>query len=305
MKKVTEKKLGDAYEAFIIYVFVFRMVDEFSITFLTFCAVGIILNGIGLFLLSSLRNVGIDLTQKYILINLCFIDFSLSICLTIQQALPFFDVDPSNYQHILDGCIEIISNGYYCATFWLIFDRFLHIKLNIKYVIYWSRKKTIIAVMILWSLAVLIGSLIVVYVGNYDVVIYAGFDLVIVAFSAYVYAYALLLLKLQRSSVLSNQRGRNIFKGLFLSAIIILTFLFLVAIPDTIMAIEAIHDNSNNSGKLIWYTWLVYPVSLWTDALIYIFISPRIRTAVKKGTKRLFSYRSTTTERSESYYIKS
>ena len=278
------------------------MVDEFSTIILTLCAVGIILNGIGLLLLNSLKNCEIDKIQKYIIIILCLINFSRSIIFTIEQVLYRLEV---NISHTLTVCIEISCCGYYCATFWLILDRYLHIKLNIKYVIYWSRRKTIIATMILWSFATLNGSLIVLYALEYDFVLLAAFDLVIVVFSAYVYIYALLLLKLQRSNVRSNQSGRGILKGMLLPAIIVLTFLLLNVIPETIMAVKAIYGKSNYSGKIIWYTWLVYPVSCWTDALIYIFVSPRIKLVVTRNIKCLFSKMCANTERSESTYIKS
>ena len=280
------------------------MIEKFSILFLTFTAVGIILNGIGLIVLYRFKNGGICLTQKYILINLCLINFILSIFLTIQQTLYPLEIDPQRSQLFIDLCTEILCSGFYFATFWLIFDRYLHIKLNIKYVIYWSKRKTLIAVMILWSLAALNGSLFAIYAFEEDVFLFAAFDLAIVAFSTYVYAYALFLLKLHRRNVHSNQHGKSIFKGLFLSAIILLTFLLLAVIPDTIMAVQAIYGISYDSGNLIWYTWLIYPISLWTDALIYIFVSPQIRLAVKKNMKRLLVSNSATTKRRESYYIK-
>ena len=288
-----------------MYVFVYRMVNEFSIVFLTFSATGIILNGVGLILLYSFKNGGIDLTQKYILINLCLNNFILSIFLTTQQTLYPLETDPQRSQFFLDLCTEILCSGFYFATFWLIFDRYLHIKLNIKYVIYWSRRKTIIAVMILWSLAALNGSIFAIYAFEHDVFFFAAFDLVIITFSTYVYGYALLLLKLHRSNIRSNQQGRSIFKGLFLSAIILLTFLLLDVIPDTIMMVQAINGISYNSDKLIWYTWLIYPVSLWTDALIYIFVSPHIRFALKKNMKRLLvNMLRATTKSKEPYFIK-
>ena len=280
------------------------MIEKFSILYLTFSTIGIILNAIGLIVLYRFKNSRMDLTQKYILINLCLINFILSIFLTIQQTLYPLEIDPQRSQLFLDLCTEILCSGFYFATFWLIFDRFMHIKLNIKYVIYWSKRKTLIAVMILWSLAALNGSLFAIYAFEEDVFFFAAFDLAIVAFSTYVYGYALFLLKLHRSNIHSNQHGRSIFKGLFLSAVILLTFLLLAVIPDTIMAVQAIYGISYNSGSLIWYTWLIYPVSLWTDALIYIFVSPQIRLAVKKNIIRLLAIMSATTKRRESYFIK-
>ena len=287
-----------------MYVFVYRMVEKFSISYLTFSTIGIVLNAIGLIALYRFKNGRMDLTQKYILINLCLINFILSIFLAIQQTLFPLEIDPQRRQLFLDLCTTILCSGFNFATFWLIFDRYLHIKLNIKYVIYWSKRKTIIAVMILWSLSALNGTIFTFYAFEYDIFFFAAFDLFTIAFSTFVYAYALFLLKLRRSNVRSNQQGRSIFKGLFLSAIILLTFLLLDVIPDTIMVIQAIYGISYNSDKLIWYTWLIYPVSLWTDALIYFFFSPQIRLALKKNIERLLVNMSASTKRRESYYLK-
>ena len=281
------------------------MIDNYSIAYLTCCAIGTILNGIGLLLLITYKYAGIDLTQQYILINLCCIDLSLSIFLTIDQTLEVFDVSYTRYRLILNVCISMANTGYYCSTLWLILDRYLHIKLNIKYVIYFSKKKTLIATIILWIFLALSGSLFVVYHFNYVIVIYAVFDLIILLFSSYVYAYALILFKKQRANVRSNQHNRGIFKGLVITFIILAVFAVLVAIPDTIYAIESINSNFTYSDKVFWYTWIVYPVSLWTDALIYILFSPKVRIALRYKLKCLFGNGRNTTERSELYYIKS
>ena len=274
------------------------------IAFLTCCAIATFLNGLGLFLLFNCNNSEIDLTQRYILINLCFIDLNLSLVYAIDRilfVLNAFDVLSSSYYKFTLGlCMEIVNTGYYFATFWLIIDRYLHIKLNIRYVIYWSKMKTIIATIFLWMLMTLIGSLFTVYLVKYELVIYVVFDSIIVTFSSYVYVYALILFKKQKANIRSNQQNNSIFKGLVLSVVIVTAFTVLVVIPDALNAVYNFDYNEN----LPWYMWIVYPISLWTDALVYILLSPKVRLTLKNKLKCVFN-KSVTRERSELYHISS
>ena len=275
------------------------------IGFLTCCAIGIILNGIGLFLLFNCNNSEIDLTQRYILINLCFIDLSLSLSFATDRilfVLNYSEVLSSDYyKFTVKIFINILSTGYYFATFWLIVDRYLHIKLNIKYVTYWSKKKTVTVTIFLWMLMGLTGSLFTVYQVYYILFIYVIFDSIIVIFSSYVYAYALILFKKKRANIRSNQHGNGIFKGLILSVAIITAFTVFVAIPDALFAFY----NSEYNEHLPGYMWIVYPISMWTDALIYIFLSPKVRLALKNKLKRLLKNRRAFKEKNELYYIPS
>ena len=279
------------------------MVFPAFVAFVTCSVIGAFLNGIGLFLLFNCNNSEIDLTQRYILINLCFIDFSLSLSFATDRilfVLNYSEVLSSDYYFFtLSLFVNTLSNGYYFATFWLIIDRYLHIKLNIRYVIYWSKKKTIIATIFLWMLTALTGSLFLVYQAYYVSLFFAVLDSIIVIFSSYVYAYALILFKKQRANIRSNQHGNGKFKGLVLSVAIVTGFTVLVAIPDIIYAF----NNFEYTESLNWCLWLAYPLSLWTDALVYILLSPKVRLALKDKLKRLLGNRSVFTEKNELYYI--
>ena len=280
------------------------MIFPAFIAFLTFSAIGIILNGIGLFLLFNCNNLEIDLTQRYILINLCFIDFSLSLSFATDRFLYFnySKVHSSMYcKFTLNLWVKILSTGFYFATFWLIIDRYLHIKLNIRYIIYWSKKKTVIGAIVLWMVMTWTGILYTVYEIYFDLAFYVIFDSIILIFSSYVYAYALILFKMQRANIRSNQRGNGMFKGLALSVAIITAFSVFVAIPDALYAIYQF----DYSEKTPWYMWIFYPISMWTDSLVYIFLSPKVRLAVKEKLKRVIFNRSVFTESNELYYIPS
>ena len=135
----------------------------------------------------------------------------------------------------------------------------------------------------LWSLAVLSGSLIFIYMFFLDVVFFASLDFIILIFSIFVYGYTIALIKRQRYKVRSNQYRRNVNKGLLLSVTIITTFAVMVAVPDTVYAIKVfVTINSDAVNKYLYFS---YPMSLWSDALIYILVSPKVRLALKRKFK--------------------
>ena len=106
-------------------------IDE-SIIYMVLCIVGVILNGIGLYLLLSLKYGRME-TQRVIVINLSVFDCCLSAILTVELSLKFCKICPQKDIQVLNVCKYIINIAFYYTTFWLILDRYLHIKLNIKY----------------------------------------------------------------------------------------------------------------------------------------------------------------------------
>ena len=267
------------------------MVDGLLITYLALCIVGIILNGIGLSVLVPLKTSGTD-TQRIIIINLCVFDFCLSVVLTINQLLSIFTIVPLPYRIIVNAGKVVVNVGCYYSKFWLVFDRYLHIKLNIRYALYWSKKKTIRTTMLLWGFTVLSGSLIGVFIYNFKVFVYALFDLIILIFSIFVYTHALKLLIRKNSMVRSNQPQRSMWRGLLIPGIILTTFTVLVVVPDSILVVNTFLNI--DSGPLIIFLNLGNSISLWSDAIIYIFISPQARLAFKNKfgmLKAIFAFK--------------
>ena len=251
-------------------------------------AIGTVLNGIGLIVLFKCKSSEIDLAQRYILVNLCFIDFCWSIFLAVFVANMYLGFLSFSAHKVIYTLIQTFKTGQCFAIFWLIIDRYLHIKLNIRYVIYWSKKKTIIAIILLWMLIVLAGILFAVYTSFFNTVLFAAFDSIILLFSSYVYAYALIMLKKGRANVRSNQRNNGIFKGLFTSVIILIAFTALVVIPNIIVSVLVVNRDFIFVEILWWYLWISSPLSFWIDALTYIFLSPKVRLALKRKLNYVF-----------------
>lgn len=276
------------------------MVKKYSIAYLTFCNIGLVLNGIAFFVLLKFKN-GFGFTQHFILIQLCFMDMCLSVILEIREWFYVFELDGNNLGILVIR--RICRTGFYYITFWLVLDRYLHIKLNIEYAIYFSKRKLVIVSVLIWSVAGLSASLIAIFISNCNILIYACYDLVIIIFSIFVYSYALLLFKKQKKLVRSNQHGKRVFKGTLLSSIIISMFVLLFAIPDIILALIFIENDISVNSQLNLYINISYPIAFWPDALIYIFASPQVRLAFKRKARYYIRSRSRYSTTLELYVI--
>ena len=182
---------------------------------------------------------------------------------------------------IQDGINAIFLISTYIATIWLVLDRYLHLRLNLRYAILWSQKKTVTTTLVMWIFAILVGSLMRIYlrkglshICNY---IHITIDIITVWFSTYVYAYALMVSQKHRRSLYSKHKG--LAKGLILSVTILMTFIVTVTVPDIFQVINKNHDLSTNTA---WFVLLCQYISILTDALIYILLSPQVRQYCKR-----------------------
>nr|XP_047142168.1 uncharacterized protein LOC124816593 [Hydra vulgaris] len=187
-----------------------NMVKEEYFLLITFCNIGVILNGFGLFVLLKFKR-GFDSIQHYILVQLCLIDFFLSIHGQILLSLVFFyprNINGANFGNLVK---RFLHSSYFYMTFLLVFDRYLHLKLNIKYKIYCSKKKVIIVTVCVYVFAGTFGGLFPYYNSDYTILIILGYDFIITAFSIFFYVYAYILFRKQKACR-SNQRNRRMFK---------------------------------------------------------------------------------------------
>ena len=262
------------------------MADPYTIARIAICLVGIFLNGIGLFLLLKLKSSKKDHTQRWIIINLCIIAFGSSAVNTISGFLDVLNFRSFQIEFVLGSTFRI---GFYFATFWLVLDRYLHIKLNMKYVLHWSKKKTLVTTVMLYSLALLFGVAIIKSFRIFLIskFVYVGIDTVIIFFSAFVYTHALMLSRKQRNKIRSNQTRNRTFKGLLISTIILMSFITLAAVPDIIVVVlYNAHLSDFNSIAMARIINVAYNLSFCTDAPIYIFVSPQVRNLIKRNSQR-------------------
>ena len=287
--------------------------DKLFILMYTFGFVGIFVNGASLFLLIKLKKSKMDKTQRWIILNLCVFNCCLSLTYTIFNSMRLInssdtEIKDGDYNGklqngteevilyvtkegvsvilkylIADSFIATFVIGTYLATLWLVLDRFLHIKLILKYSSFWSNKKTVLTTLVMWAFAILIGCFMRIYFRAEQAyicnIIYFTMDSIIIMLSSCVYSYALLISRKQRKRVHSNQKHKGITKGLLLSITILLTFIITVIVPDLILVIN---KNQDIPESFAWYVFLCNYISLLTDAVIYILLSPQVRRYAKR-----------------------
>ena len=225
-----------------------------------------------------------DKTQWYIITNLCILDFCSCFTLTLNSAL--FISDAKYCITVAEAFADIFMVGYYGATLWLVFDRYLHIKLNLKYFIYWSKEKTTIFTLILWGFSILSGILLRHYYEKAIYILLVAFDAVIIMCSIFVYSTALAISRNTKTINRSYRNRRSVFKGLLLTSVILLAYVVLMAIPDII--IICTYDNME-TWSIAMYSYLnvSYIVAMWIDSFVYIVICPQSRTFLKTKQQSL------------------
>ena len=247
------------------------MVWKTSYVDIIFSSVGVFLNGVGLYILLKVRDKNTDVTQRYIITNLCIFDFCSCITLTVNESLY---VSHINYPKAAEIIANIFMTGYYAATLWLVFDRYLHVKLNLKYHLYWSKKKTIIFTLVLWIFSILTATLFWIFSEFALFVTLVVFDAIIILFSAFVYGSALIISRQKKKVLCCNRRRKPVFKGLLLTSVILFSYALLMAVPDVII-VCTFSNHENWSVTMFTYFNSSYVVAMWVDALVYIVVSPQ------------------------------
>nr|XP_047144720.1 melanocortin receptor 4-like [Hydra vulgaris] len=243
-----------------------------SIIDIVFSSLGIFICGIGLYILIKVKKTKIDKTQWYIITNLCILDVLSCITLTVNSSLY---VSNENYVEIISQAFaDIFMLGYYGATLWLVFDRYLHIVLNIKYVIYWSKRKTITFTLVLWIFCILLGSLLQIYCEKATYILLIIFDTIIVLFSIFVYATALKIYYDNKQIRGPRKQPRNVLKGMLVASLILSSYLILMVIPDIIIITTFDSINYWSVSKFS-YLNICYIVAMWVDALVYVVVCPQ------------------------------
>ncbi|XP_065651776.1 adrenocorticotropic hormone receptor-like [Hydra vulgaris] len=260
---------------------------------IAFSSIGVFVCAIGIYILNKMKDKNFDKTQRYIITNLCIFDACSCFVLTVNSSI---FVSNEITEDISQLFANIFMLGYYGATLWLVFDRYLHIKLNLKYVVYWSKKKTSVFTFVLWTFCILAGANLQIFCQRVIYILMILFDVIIVVFSIFVYATALKIY--QKSKLIkANQKNvfkkpqRNVFKGMLIASLILLSFLLLSVIPDIIIISTF---NSINSWSLPKFSYLniSYIVAMWIDALSYVVVYPESLVFLRN---RRFSLRSIST----------
>ena len=247
--------------------------------------------------------------QKYLIAGLSIAEMLYGVIKCTKDALLFYNIGGEDTDTILQHLtITATFTNYILLMTFITLDRMFVIRLNIKYSLYWSPKKTfiLIAVTLLFSAFTFICFLVVfltkrvtfekyifLYIGTTLQLLY----LIIVAITYY---YIIKLLRKNRKertkikaqlkctciSAKSNENN-NLLKNRFYilyPSMIIASFILFMVLPTFIIGLvnEHIYPLTNEASQTV---RVLYPIGFIIDPLLYIFNLDVIR----KRARRIFT----------------
>ena len=215
-----------------------------------------------------------------------------------------------------------ISLVFYFDMVYITLDKLLEILLNIKYPLYWNKRRTKILLLVTWCVSgvvVVVVSLLHAYL-DFEWEVYAfkycfpvlNFVFIVVACSSYSFIfYKFRQTRTPRKvgkretddSLLPDGRiskekygavktDKGVFQLIrrsrfFMIFLLIVTFLMFIVVPDlTYLFVHVI--NNKHSKNLEIACWILYAVGNLADCYIYIFLQPPVRKLlIKKISSRL------------------
>lgn len=177
---------------------------------------------------------------------------------------------------------------YFLAMIYMTIDRFLEVRLNIIYPVFWKYKYTKLLLLCTWTVCGIL-SLVVFFIELPSrrrirwiifVIFYPIIESVFWFLSSSVYVYIFLKLKQNSCHIYKKQTGimkRRKKRHFYVPALIVLSFVLFILIPDTIITVHMLR-NTRLPGPLQTYVYCSYMIGFSCDAIVYIFFSPLVRT---------------------------
>ena len=243
--------------------------------------------------------------QKYLIAGLSIAEMLYGVIKCTKDALLFYNIGGEDTDTILQHLtITATFTNYILLMTFITLDRMFVIRLNIKYSLYWSPKKTfiLIAVTLLFSAFTFICFLVVfltkrvifekyifLYIGTTLQLLY----LIIVAITYY---YIIKLLRNNRKERTKTKvqlkctcisANNNLLKNRFYiiyPSMIIASFILFMVLPTFIIGLvnEHIYPLTNEASQTV---RVLYPIGFIIDPLLYIFNLDVIR----KRARRIFT----------------
>ena len=125
---------------------------------------------IALTLLFKLKGDNLNGSQKYLLISLCLTELTLGIYSVLISSITFVNIQHTKTieETLLIFLLTPLSLIYFLVMILITLDRLLEFRLSIKYSLYWSSKKTLVALLFIFSISMSIFICIVILTRFYD-----------------------------------------------------------------------------------------------------------------------------------------
>ena len=272
-------------------------------------ALVLLLHLLALVLLFKIKVQNVNGSQKYLLTSLCLVELCLGAnsilfstfksleMVTVLEIVEIFDLIPLYLLYLL-------------IMIFITLDRLFEFRLNIKYSLYWSPKKTFYAQTTVFSILILVVVCLIilkVFFTSFDfvkiIMIYVLPQFGIIFMILAIYTYYLIFKKLKQNRRTSRKIKQNIMmqnlriqnetstKGfrVFVPSLIIATFILFSIIPYVTMLIYYYVFNEQHQ-LLLKFILIMFPLGWLADAVIYIFTLRQIRREIAGDICRLLAW---------------
>lgn len=251
----------------------------------------IILHAFTLVLLVKIKAPNLKGSQKYLMISLSIAEIALAASAAGLSMLKILDIDNDFF---IDLNYGLFWPMYMTIMILITIDRLLEFKLNIKYPIYWTPKKTVVTITAAFAVFTTVFCIFILnrlkswnYPVNKIVSIYVyvpvqGFFLVLAG-----YTYCTIFLKLKKNERERKKNAQNVncikkkkTVKIFMPSFIILTFVLFSVIPGLITSIKFHYFDNQGTGVLITIA-VLFPFGWLFDPIIYIFSLKSVRKKIR------------------------
>ena len=269
----------------------------------------IVTHVIALTLLFKLKGDNLNGSQKYLLISFCLTELTLGIYSVLISSITFVNIQHTKTieETLLIFLLTPLSLIYFLVMILITLDRLLEFRLSIKYSLYWSSKKTLVALLFIISISMSIFICIVILTTFYDFTskyeeilliqvlpVFGNFFIVLAGYTYYqIYQKVkenrkkskrikrIYEVKNSSKQMDSNQRKRF---QVFLPSVIIGTFILFSLAPYLIWIIQ--YHICNDCYKFLnSIIEILYSLGLLADPIVSIFSLKPIRMRIKRALK--------------------
>ena len=276
----------------------------FSIINLFLGSIVVALHLLSLVLLFTIKSGNMNCSQKYLLISLCLTEFCFGINVILRSTFHFLGM--------INGIIILyifemtpLFLMYLLIMIFITADRLLEFRLNIKYSLYWSSKKTLVVLIIAFTVSISISICVITlkqfFAFEYRKIFkkYILVPLAVLFMILASYTYYLIFKKLKENRVINETRKQSVrmqksylntvtcrrTHRVYVPSLIIATFILFTIIPYILLNVY--HLILNNYENLYYIIVLIFPLGWIADAGIYIFSLKQIRKNFRRCLFRL------------------
>lgn len=274
----------------------------FVIILIFLALLNIVLHCIGVYLLASNRkNVNYSRRIQVIyLLNMSCIELISSILCLLGLVLKIIDLPDATTAKKIENNLLILKCtllfAYFLTMVLVLTDKVLQIMMNITYPVFWDDRKADLVVKLIWSISMLVGTIVFIvhHVNNVHFHLYFPFIIlpaniiyIVMAFAAYTYIF--IKFSNAKQSPYGKRTGekvlnyRTILKRsrFFIPMSLVMIYIIFQVIPVIVFTLSMLKKSMQEKNIKL-YMFICYNIAMLFDAWLCIFLQPEVKKQFRK-----------------------